>query len=122
MQATHDAPHINKFCFASESCIPIVPLAEVLQRLYSPVRGHSASSTKPSTNTSNSSNREIGASSSEVSMPADSVLPSTECGAKAAVLHTLEADQSLCLDYDSSWLSYTDTANNGYAHQLQVTL
>jgi hypothetical protein len=30
------APHINKFCFASESCIPIVPLRTALRRIYSP--------------------------------------------------------------------------------------
>lgn len=37
-----DAPHINKFCFASESCIPIRSLDTTLQCLYA---GHNASGT-----------------------------------------------------------------------------
>lgn len=39
MQAVALAPEVNKFCFASESCIPIAPLDVVLQRLYS-TAGH----------------------------------------------------------------------------------
>lgn len=30
------APHINKFCYASESCIPIVSMQTMLQRIYRP--------------------------------------------------------------------------------------
>ncbi len=34
-EALCDAPHINKFCFASESCIPIRSLPDTLDLLYS---------------------------------------------------------------------------------------
>lgn len=34
-EALFDAPHINKFCFASESCIPIRSLSDTLDFLYS---------------------------------------------------------------------------------------
>ena len=34
-EALFDAPHINKFCFASESCIPIRSLSDTLDILYS---------------------------------------------------------------------------------------
>eukprot|EP01032_Pedospumella_encystans_P010025 gene10025-11750_t len=34
-EALFDAPHINKFCFASESCIPIRSLVDTLDILYS---------------------------------------------------------------------------------------
>lgn len=68
-KALFDAPEINKFCFASESCIPIRSVQATLQTLYAPA--------------------------SEVGTLSD-------------------------LDYNSSWLSYSHTPNNGYAKQLQV--
>lgn len=130
MQATHDAPHINKFCFASESCIPIVPLAEVLQRLYAPVLAATAStSSKPIAIHNNNNSTAVCTTTSDVRVPAASVLStSSDCGISTDTAevptNVLEAEQNQCecLDYDSSWLSYTDTANNGYAHQLQVIL
>jgi len=91
------APHLTKFCFASESCIPVVSVHTALTLI------------------SHHQNQEI----SDTTKMGKTIVSSSAPSSSSTVVTTSTTSSISLKDDGCSWIKWSHHASNGYAQQQQ---